>query len=70
MLVPTLADVKALPWIAVIVLAVIAAVVFRFQVVEVQTPDGERMGTMDRWTGRVELAPVAAPTPTNDFSYD
>jgi hypothetical protein len=59
-----MAGMKALPWIAAIVLAVIAAVVFRFQVVEVNTPDGERMGTMDRWTGRVELAPVAAPTPT------
>lgn len=55
---------KALPWIALIVLAVVAALMFRFEPVKVPTPDGERMGTMDRWTGRIELAPVAAPTPT------
>jgi len=51
---------KALPWIAVIVLAVIAAVMFRYAKVEVPTPEGERMGTMDRWTGRVDLADFSA----------
>jgi hypothetical protein len=55
---------KALPWIALIVLAVVAALMFRFEPINVPTPDGERMGTMDRLTGRIELAPVAAPTPT------
>ena len=72
-LMPKLSGMKALPWIVVIVLAVIAAVMFRFQMVEVQTPDGERIGTMDSWTGRVELAPVAGPTPEtislNDLDF-
>jgi hypothetical protein len=48
---------KALPWIAVIVLAVVAALMFRYQPVQ----SGGSIGTMDRWTGRIELAPVAAP---------
>ena len=53
---PTLADMKALPWIAVIVLAVIAAVMFRFQPVSYKnTFDGENIGTLDRWTGRIEI---------------
>jgi hypothetical protein len=64
MLMLTLSAMKALPWIAVIVLAVIAALIFRYQVVEVQTSSGERTATMDRWTGRVELAHV--PTPPTD----
>jgi hypothetical protein len=53
--------VKALPWIALIVMAVVAALMFRYQPVNVPTPDGERMGTMDRLTGRIELAPVSWP---------
>ena len=56
MLMPTLAGMKALPWIAVIVLAVIAAVMFRFQPVSYKnTFDGENVGTLDRWTGRIEI---------------
>jgi hypothetical protein len=47
---------KALPWIALIVLAVVAAIMFRYQPVQA----GESIGTMDRWTGRIELAPVNA----------
>ena len=53
---PTMADVKALPWIAVIVLAVIAGVMFRFQPVSYKnTFDGENIGTLDRWTGHIEI---------------
>ena len=53
---PTLADMKALPWIAVIVLAVIAAVMFRFQPVSYKNAlDGDNIGTLDRWTGRIEI---------------
>ena len=41
---PTLADMKALPWIAVIVLAVIAAVMFRFQPVSYKNAlDGDNI---------------------------
>ena len=54
---PTLAGMKALPWIAVIVLAVIAAVMFRFQPVSRGQGESEEVGTLDRWTGRVEFAP-------------
>ena len=60
---PTITNMKALPWIAVIVLAVIAAVMFRFQVVNVNTLDDER-AKLDRCTKRVRPPPVAMPTPT------
>ena len=49
---------KALPWIAVIVLAVIAAVMFRYQPVSRGEGESEEVGTLDRWTGRVEFKPL------------
>lgn len=56
---------KALPWIAVIVLAAIAAAMFRYQIIQVETPESfGATATLDRWTGRVELAPVPIATPT------
>jgi hypothetical protein len=60
---PATASVKALSWIAVIVLAVIAAVTFRHQVFLFNVNGQQLMVMVDRWTGRVELAPVAAATP-------
>jgi len=71
-----MAGMKALPWIKIIaglsafVLVYLALSMFRFQVVNVQTADGERTGTMDRWTGRVALVPVAAPTPAPEELHE
>ena len=60
---------KALPWIAVIVLATIAAVMFRYYVVEVKTVDGKHMATrVDRWTGGAKLIYLPTPTPTPSYA--
>jgi ATP/ADP translocase len=69
MLMPTLAGMKLWPWIAISLLCIVIvllglAAFFRFQMIEVQTPEGYRVGTLDRLSGRIALAPVAAPTPT------
>jgi hypothetical protein len=52
-----MAGVKALPWIAVIVLAVIAAVMFRFQMVEFRLPE-RRTRSLDRARG---IGPCCCP---------
>ena len=51
----TLATMKVLLLFIVLAVAVITAVVFRYGVVDVQAPDGVRSGTIDRWTGCVEI---------------
>jgi hypothetical protein len=52
---PTIADMKALPWLKILaafLLVYVALSMFRFKVVSRPTLYGEQAVTMDRWTGR------------------
>jgi hypothetical protein len=49
---------KELPWITLIVAVAVVAVLFRYQVVLLKTPEGERSAKLDRLSGTVELLPV------------